>query len=118
MLENKVAEIEGALGTGLAVAPGTEGAYVVVDRAVLPGHVGLMFGEGGVGLGRLFAHPVVLVGAGCRAFAAGSGVVSGPADHSTVPGSEAHNLLVPVVHRIPSEQRINTILRLRTQLDR
>lgn len=106
-LGNKVAETVGALVMGLAVAPGTEGACGAADRAALPGCVGQKLVEGGAALDMMSVRPVVLVGAGCRAPAAGLGEEPGQAGRSMVSGSETHNLLVPAVHRIPSEQNIH-----------
>lgn len=101
-LGNKVAETVGALGMDLAVAPGTVGACEAADRVVLPGCVYQKLAEGGVAQGKESGHPVVLVGAGSRGFAAGSDEEPGQAGHNTVPGPGSCSLLVPAVHKIPS----------------
>lgn len=101
-LGNKVAVTVGDLEIGLALAPGTAGACGAVDRVVLPGCVEQKSVEGGVALGKEFAHLAVLVGAGSRGFAAGLGEEPGQVGRNTVPGPESHILLVPAVRRIPS----------------
>lgn len=102
---NKGAETVWALGLGLAVAPGTVGACGAADRVVLPGCVKQKMVEGGVALGKVSGHPVVLVGAGGREFVAGLGEEPGQAGCNMVPGPESHILLVPAVHKIPSVGR-------------
>lgn len=101
-LENKVAEIVGALGMGLAVAPGAVGACGAADMVVLPGCEEQKLAQGGVALGKVSGHPVVPVGAVSRGFAAGLDEEPGQAGRNTVPGPESHNLLLPAVHKIPS----------------
>lgn len=104
-LENTAAETVRALGMGLAVAPGTVGAYGAADRVVLPGCVDQKLAEGGVALGKVSGHQVVPVGAGSKGFAADLGEDPGLADCNMVPGLERHSLLVPAVHKIPSVDR-------------
>lgn len=106
-LENKVAEIVGALAMVLAVAPGTVRACGAADRVVLPGHEEQTMVEGGVALDKA-SGPVVLEEAGNRGFAAGLGEEPGQAGHNMVPGPGSHSLLVPVVHKIPSKQSTQT----------
>lgn len=59
--------------------------------------------EGGVALGKKSGHPVVLVEAGNRGFAAGLGEEPGQAARSTVLGLGNRSFLVPAVHKIPSK---------------
>lgn len=99
---NTGAETVGALGMGLAVAPGTVEACGAADRVVLPGCVEQKMVEGGTVLGKVSGHPAVLVGAGGKGFAAGLGEVPGRAGCNMVPGPESHSLLVPAVRKIPS----------------
>lgn len=106
---NKVAEIVGALGMGLAVAPGTVGACGAADRAPLLGCVEQKSAVGGVALGKVSGHPVVLLGAGSRGFAAGLGEEPGQAGRNTVLGPESHMLRVPAVHKIPSKQNTKAL---------
>lgn len=96
----------GALGVDLAVAPGSVGACGAADRVALPGCVKQKSVEGGVALGKESDHLVVLVGAGSRGFAAGLGGEPGLAGHNMVPGPGSHSLLVPAVHKIPSEDHM------------
>lgn len=107
-LENKVAGTVGALGTGLAVAPGAEGACGAADRAVPLGCEEQKSAQGAVALGKVFGRLVVLVAAGSRGSAAGWGEEAGLAGRNTAPGPERHNLLVPAVHTIPSKQSSQT----------
>lgn len=98
-LENKVVEIVGALVLELAVAPVSEGTYVVADMVVLLECEGQML-EGVVALGKVPGFLVVRVEAENRGF-----VVSedfGQVGQNKVSGFESHSPLVPVVHRIPS----------------
>ncbi len=106
-LGNKVAETVGALGMGLAVDPGIVGAYGAADRVGHPGCVEQMLAEDGVALDKELGHPVVLAEAGGMGLA-GLGEESGQAGHNTVPGPGIHSLLVPAVHKIPSEQNTKT----------
>lgn len=64
--------------------------------------------EGGVALGKGSGHPVVLVGAGSRGFAAGLGEEPGQAGHNMVPGPGSHSPLVPAVRKIPSKENKQT----------
>lgn len=105
---NKGAETVEALGMGLAVAPGTVGACGAADRVVLPGCVAQTSAEGGFALGKVSGHPVALMGAGSRGFAAGLGEEPGQAGCNMVPGPESHSLLVPAGHKIPSTQITQT----------
>lgn len=102
---NKVAEAVGALGMGLAVAPGTVGACGAADRGLLLGCVEQKSAVGGTGLGKVPGHPVVLLGAGNRGSAAGLGEEPDQAVHNMVPGPESHILPVPAVRKIPSTQK-------------
>lgn len=99
---NKEAEAVGALGMGLAVAPGTVGACGAADRGLLLVCVGQKSAVGEAALGKVSGHPVVLLGAESRGFAAGLGEELDQAVHNTVSGPESHILLVPAVHKIPS----------------
>lgn len=101
-LGNKVAETAEALEMGLAVAPGTVGAYVTVDRGILLGCEGQMLEVGETVLGMVSDHPVVLVAAGRRGIAAGLDEDPGRVDHNMMPGLESHNHLVLADHKIPS----------------
>lgn len=103
ILENTVAETVGALGIGLA--PGTVGAYVVVDREILLDCVEQKLAEDGPVLCMVTAHRVVRVLAGCTVFVADLGEKFGLADCSMVPGPESHILQVPAVHRNPSKDK-------------
>lgn len=100
--ENRVAEIVGALGRGLAVAPGIEGACGTADRVVLLGCVAQKLAEGGVALGKVFGRQVVQMGFGNMGFAADLDEDLDLVGHNMVTGLESHSLLVPVVHKIPS----------------
>lgn len=102
MFGNKVAGTVGALEVGLAVAPVTVGACGAADTVVLLEGVGQNLAAGGAALGKVSGHPAVLVGAGCRGFAAGSGEEPGLAARSRVPVPGGRSLLVPAVHKIPS----------------
>lgn len=101
-LENTVAGTVGALGMGLAVAPGIAGACGAADRVVLPGCVDQKLAEGGVALGKVSGHQAVPVGAGSKGFVADLGEEPGLADCNMVLGPESHSLLVPAVRKIPS----------------
>lgn len=103
-LGNRVAGTVGALETGLAVDPGPAGGCGAADMVNLPGCVQQQLVEGVVVLGKLSAHPVALLGAERKGSAAGPDEDPGQVGHNTVPGPESHILLVPVVHRTPSEQ--------------
>lgn len=105
---NTVAETVGALGMGLAVAPGTAGACGAADRVFPPGCVEQKSAEGGVAPGKVSGHPVVLVGAGSRGFAAGLGEETDQVGHNMVPGPGSHSPRVPAVHKIPSKQNTQT----------
>lgn len=74
-----------------------------VDKVVLPGCVKQKSVQGGFALGKVPGPPVVLVGSGSKGSAAGSGEEPGRVGCNTVPGPESHSLLVPAVHKIPSE---------------
>ena len=64
--------------------------------------------EGGLALGKESGHPVVLVEAGSRGFAAGPGEEPGQAGCNMEPGPESHSLLAPAVHKTPSKQKTQT----------
>lgn len=104
-LGNKGAGTVGALGMGLAVAPGTGGACGAADRAVPPDRAQQKTAEGGVAPGKESGRPVVLEGAGCTGFAAGLGGELGRVAHNMAPGPGSRSLLVPAVHKIPSADR-------------
>lgn len=59
--------------------------------------------EGGVALGKVSGHLLVLVGAGSRGFAAGLREGPDQAGRNMVPGPGSHSPLVPAVHKIPSK---------------
>ena len=106
--ERTVAETVGALGMGLAMAPGAVGACGAADTAVLPGYEEQKLAQGGVALGKVSDHLVFPEGSASRGSAAGLDEEAGRAGRSTVPGPERHSLLVPAVRMIPSKQRTQT----------
>lgn len=99
---SKVAEIVGALGKSLAVAPGTVGAYGAADRVVLPGCVEQKLAGGAVALGKVSGCRVVQAGSGSMVFAADLDEGPGSAGRNKEPGPENYSLLVPAAHKIPS----------------
>lgn len=100
-----MAETVGALGTGLAVAPGTVGACVVADREILLGCVEQKLAEDGAAPGTVTVRRVVRALAGRRGFVADLGGKSAPAGCNTVPGPENHILQAPAVRRNPSKDK-------------
>lgn len=103
-LVNKGVETVEALVMGLVVAPEMVLACGAADTIVLPGCVAQTSAVGAFDPGTVSGHPVVLLGAASRGFAAGLGEESGRAGRNMVPGPESHSLLVPAVRKSPSTQ--------------